>query len=320
MGGEVESVSCEIKCMLKCGGLLVPENTCIEPCMRAQCHKPPSPLSKSSTDDAIERRNMKEVEGLSCWDKCMFLCGLSLSSQKTCTDKCVREILLASQNRWLNAQEVRSLFMRYDQFTLSTTDPPVNTTGLHFYQSKKFTNNEKDYVRKNGNRRTQSSKKLIFSKLRNLRDVILCKSVSKRWKSLLSSSSSFHNTPSLALILSTNPQCATNDICLESGKGFKLRSYLDPEFDSPVSVLASYKDLLLCMKKAHSWIKIEHFPSRLSWKSRYYVVMMLESTPSMLRLGVFDSEFGNWNFNFLEYPPWSQSVLLLTQSQLPSLD
>ena len=186
----------------------------------------------------------------------------------------------------------------------------------------------------------------IFSKLRNLRDVILCKSVSKRWKSLLSSSSSFHNTPSLALILSTNPQCATNDICLESGKGFKLRSYLDPEFDSPVSVLASYKDLLLCMKKAHSWsstptqlyivnhvtmqwtrlpkcgnrIKIEHFPSRLSWKSRYYVVMMLESTPSMLRLGVFDSEFGNWNFNFLEYPPWSQSGLLLTQSQLPSLD
>ncbi|KAG7627731.1 hypothetical protein AtNW77_Chr3g0202671 [Arabidopsis thaliana] len=91
MGGEVESVSCEIKCMLKCGGLLVPENTCIEPCMRAQCHKPPSPLSKSSTDDAIERRNMKEVEGLSCWDKCMFLCGLSLSSQKTCTDKCKKK-------------------------------------------------------------------------------------------------------------------------------------------------------------------------------------------------------------------------------------
>ncbi|OAP01569.1 hypothetical protein AXX17_AT3G42290 [Arabidopsis thaliana] len=271
MGGEVESVSCEIKCMLKCGGLLVPENTCIEPC--------------------------------------------------------VREILLASQNRWLNAQEVRSLFMRYDQFTLSTTDPPVNTTGLHFYQSKKFTDNEKDYVRKNGvgeillaSQERWLNAREIFSKLRNLRDVILCKSVSKRWKSLLSSSSSFHNTPSLALILSTNPQCATNDICLESGKGFKLRSYLDPEFDSPVSVLASYKDLLLCMKKAHSWIKIEHFPSRLSWKSRYYVVMMLESTPSMLRLGVFDSEFGNWNFNFLEYPPWSQSVLLLTQSQLPSLD
>jgi len=73
----------------------------------------------------------------------------------------VREILLASQNRWLNAQEVRSLFMRYDQFTLSTTDPPVNTTGFHFYQSKKFTDNEKDYVRKNGNRRTQCSKKLV---------------------------------------------------------------------------------------------------------------------------------------------------------------
>ncbi|AEE78382.1 plant thionin family protein [Arabidopsis thaliana] len=70
MGGEVESVSCEIKCMLKCGGLLVPENTCIEPCMRAQCHKPPR---------------------LSCWDKCLFLCGLSLSSQKTCTDKCKKK-------------------------------------------------------------------------------------------------------------------------------------------------------------------------------------------------------------------------------------
>ncbi|CAA0384993.1 unnamed protein product [Arabidopsis thaliana] len=102
-------------------------------------------------------------------------------------------------------------------------------------------------------KREKSKRRKIFSKLRNIRDVILCKSVSKRWKSLLSSSSSFHNTPSLALILSTNPQCATNDICLESGKGFKLRSYLDPEFDSPVSVLASYKDLLLCMKKAHSW-------------------------------------------------------------------
>ncbi|CAL9247205.1 unnamed protein product [Arabidopsis halleri] len=70
IGGEVEGVSCEIKCMLKCGGLLMPENTCIEPCMRAQCHKPPR---------------------LSCMDKCMFLCGLTLTPQKTCTDRCLKK-------------------------------------------------------------------------------------------------------------------------------------------------------------------------------------------------------------------------------------
>ncbi|XP_020880383.1 LOW QUALITY PROTEIN: uncharacterized protein LOC9313671, partial [Arabidopsis lyrata subsp. lyrata] len=92
MGGEVEGVSCEIKCMLKCGGLLAVRAymACIEPCMHAQCHKPPSPPSQSSMD-AIGRRNIKEVEGLSCMDKCMFLCGLTLTPQKTCTDRCLKK-------------------------------------------------------------------------------------------------------------------------------------------------------------------------------------------------------------------------------------
>jgi len=30
----------------------------------------------------------------------------------------VGEILLASQERWLNAREVRSLFMKYDELTI----------------------------------------------------------------------------------------------------------------------------------------------------------------------------------------------------------
>lgn len=97
----------------------------------------------------------------------------------------------------------------------------------------------------------------IFSRLRNPRDVIVCKSVSKRWNSLLSSSSSRYN-PSLALILNTQPLCATNDICLDD-----LSNYIDPEFDSPVCVLASYKDVLLCMK---------YYSSRRKMRSQFYIV------------------------------------------------
>ncbi|CAH2065246.1 unnamed protein product [Thlaspi arvense] len=32
-----------------------------------------------------------EVEGLSCIDKCMFECGLSLKTEKHCKEKCFRK-------------------------------------------------------------------------------------------------------------------------------------------------------------------------------------------------------------------------------------
>ncbi|KAL1217319.1 hypothetical protein V5N11_027381 [Cardamine amara subsp. amara] len=103
----------------------------------------------------------------------------------------------------------------------------------------------------------------IFSKLSNPRDVIVCKSVSKRWNSLISSSS-FHYNPSLALILNTHPHPrATNEISLEGWKGFELRKYIDPEVNSPVCVLASYRDVLLCMKYASS---------RCKTRSQFYIV------------------------------------------------
>lgn len=84
----------------------------------------------------------------------------------------------------------------------------------------------------------------IFSKLRNPKYLIVCKSVSKRWNSLISSSC-FHHNPSLALILNTQPQCATNDVCLEGWKGFELSNYVHPEVDSPICVLASCKDVVV---------------------------------------------------------------------------
>ncbi|EFH52142.1 hypothetical protein ARALYDRAFT_323422 [Arabidopsis lyrata subsp. lyrata] len=83
MGGEVEGVSCEIKCMLKCGGLL------------ALCahtwHASSHVCTHNATNHLKRRRNIKEVEGLSCMDKCMFLCGLTLTPQKTCTDRCLKK-------------------------------------------------------------------------------------------------------------------------------------------------------------------------------------------------------------------------------------
>ncbi|XP_019085854.1 PREDICTED: uncharacterized protein LOC104711299 [Camelina sativa] len=53
MGREVEGVSCETKCELKCGGLYVPPSTCIDPCIREHCHKPPSHSSQSLQMEAI---------------------------------------------------------------------------------------------------------------------------------------------------------------------------------------------------------------------------------------------------------------------------
>ena len=107
----------------------------------------------------------------------------------------------------------------------------------------------------------------IFSKLSNPRDLIVCKSVSKRWNSLLSSSS-FHYTRSLALALNNTrkPQLATNDVCLESWKGFELSNYIDLDLDQyPLCVLASYKDVLLCMKRSSPRVKRRQ-------RSKYYIV------------------------------------------------
>ncbi|CAF2110377.1 unnamed protein product [Brassica oleracea var. botrytis] len=138
----------------------------------------------------------------------------------------------------------------------------------------------------------------IFSKLRNPRDLVSCKNASKRWNSLISSSSS-HNNPSLALILNTQPhQYATNDICLEVWKGFDLNNYVDPEFDPPICVLASCKDVLL------------------QWDKRAYHVVMLEmSTQSCFRLFSFDSMLGTWKGVGVQHPPWSQSGWCPTQYQ-----
>ncbi|CAL9247203.1 unnamed protein product [Arabidopsis halleri] len=85
MGGKVEGVSCEVKCMLKCGGLLVPENTCIEPCIHAQCHKPPSLPSP------LSQRNVREVEGIACWNKCTFLCDRTMTPIRTCSKRCLKK-------------------------------------------------------------------------------------------------------------------------------------------------------------------------------------------------------------------------------------
>ncbi|CAG7869777.1 unnamed protein product [Brassica rapa] len=175
----------------------------------------------------------------------------------------------------------------------------------------------------------------IFSKLRNPRDLVSCKNVSKRWNSLISSSSSSHNNPSLALILNTQPhQYATNDICLEVWKGFDLSNYVDPEFDPPMCVLASCKDVLLCMKSEElyivnpvtmQWTRLPD-PCGATWglpigligngtKGLYHVVMLEMSTQSCFRLFSFDSMLGTWKGVGVQHPPWSQSGWCPTQYQ-----
>ncbi|CAL9247147.1 unnamed protein product [Arabidopsis halleri] len=188
----------------------------------------------------------------------------------------------------------------------------------------------------------------IFSKISNPRDLIVCKSVSKRWNSLLSSSS-FHYTRSLALVLNnTQPQLATNDICLESWKGFELYNYIDLDFDHPLCVLASYKDVLLCMKSppvtrlrrsqsqfylvnpvTMQWTRLPKFANGIidviptfplgltgnGSKGTYYVVMLNFSKPYLLNVCVFDSKLGKWIYNFIEHPRLSPSGWCPTQYQ-----
>ncbi|CAA7056451.1 unnamed protein product [Microthlaspi erraticum] len=177
----------------------------------------------------------------------------------------------------------------------------------------------------------------IFSKLRNPRDFVACKNVSKRWKSLISSSSSsFHHNPSLALILNTQPQYATNDICMEGWKGFELSKYVDPEFDPPVCVLASCKDVLLCMKSSSKEFYIVN-PLTMQWtrlpepgfatsgvpigligngtKGIYHVVRLMRCTRSWFRVFLFDSMIGTWIGSKVDHPPWSQSSWCPTQYQ-----
>ncbi|CAH8307247.1 unnamed protein product [Eruca vesicaria subsp. sativa] len=175
----------------------------------------------------------------------------------------------------------------------------------------------------------------IFSKLCNPRDLVSCKNVSKRWNSLISSSSSSHHNPSLALVLNTQPhQYATNDICLEVWKGFDLSNYVDPEFDPPICVLASCKDVLLCMKSEElyivnpvtmQWTRLPD-PCGSTWglpigligngtKGLYHVVNLFMSTHSYFRLFLFNSMLGTWKSVGVQHQPWSQSGWCPTQYQ-----
>ncbi|CAN8265336.1 unnamed protein product [Cochlearia groenlandica] len=170
----------------------------------------------------------------------------------------------------------------------------------------------------------------IFMRLRNPRDVMVCKSVSKRWNSMLSS---FNYNPSFALIINTQPPCATDETCLldQGWKGFDLSNCVDPEFVAPVCVVASYKDVLLCMKYYFSqrkmqtqfylvnpvtrrWTRVPEtnmewlkFPIGLSGGNedgRYYIVKLIPTTPSKLTLQLFDSKRGQWKFYsiHIDYP------------------
>ncbi|EOA25053.1 hypothetical protein CARUB_v10018360mg [Capsella rubella] len=60
MGREVQGLSCEDKCMFKCGGLYVPEDACINPCIREHCHKPPSHRVQSLQVETAGMRNPRE--------------------------------------------------------------------------------------------------------------------------------------------------------------------------------------------------------------------------------------------------------------------
>lgn len=177
----------------------------------------------------------------------------------------------------------------------------------------------------------------IFYRLRNPRYLVACKSVSKRWNSLISSSSYFHSDPSLALIVNTEPQCATNDMCLEDWIGFDLDNYVDPKFDSPACVLASCKDVLLCKKQSSNELYIVN-PVTMQWsrlptifvnagmklpvgviesgtKGLYHVARLLRHESFRLVLYVSDSERGTWFCDEVLYAPWSQSDWYPTQYQ-----
>lgn len=165
----------------------------------------------------------------------------------------------------------------------------------------------------------------IFMRLRNPRYIMACKSVSKRWNSLISSFFDDHRWSSLALIVNTDPLCTTNELSLEGWKGFQLSNYMDPEIKSPVCVLASYRDVLLCKKFKESrfyivnpvtmqWTRLPETCGRLSpigltgngSKGRYYVVNLVRSEPCLLCLSVLDTKRGKWRIRLIEHPRWSE--------------
>ncbi|KAG2257510.1 hypothetical protein Bca4012_094685 [Brassica carinata] len=145
----------------------------------------------------------------------------------------------------------------------------------------------------------------IFSKLRNPRDLVSCKNASKRWNSLISSSSS-HNNPSLALILNTQPhQYATNDICLEVWKGFDLNNYVDPEFDPPIC-------LYIVNPVTMQWTRLPD-PCGATWGLP--IGLIGNGTKGLTILFSFDSMLGTWKGVGVQHPPWSQSGWCPTQYQ-----
>ncbi|CAN8251638.1 unnamed protein product [Cochlearia groenlandica] len=176
----------------------------------------------------------------------------------------------------------------------------------------------------------------IFSRLTNPRDLLVCKGVSKRWNSLISSL--IYKYPKLALILNREDQCvATNDMCLDDWKGFDLNKYVDPN-DSPVRVLSSFQDILLCTKPPSKEFYIVN-PMTMQWtilrdhggfcsksvlpigligdsrKGIFYVVRLWWTSPSMFRGYLFDSSIGKWRTFSFEHSSWSQSGWCPTQYQ-----
>ncbi|XP_023637630.1 uncharacterized protein LOC111830225 [Capsella rubella] len=58
-----------------------------------------------------------EVEALSCWDKCMFVCGFKLNTKEFCTQKCLKQCHLPPL---LPSQLSHYRTNRFDQTFLTT--------------------------------------------------------------------------------------------------------------------------------------------------------------------------------------------------------
>ncbi|CAH2064908.1 unnamed protein product [Thlaspi arvense] len=164
----------------------------------------------------------------------------------------------------------------------------------------------------------------IISRLHNPRDVIVCKSVSKRWNSLISSPSFNHNPTSLALILNTHPHSSYRDVLL-----CKKFSY---SRGRKTNHLRKRTQLYIVNPLTMQWTRLPETDDGMSgsWPiglsgngskgGRFYVVELSSCTPSKLCLYVLDSKRGKWRERSIEHQPWSQLGWYPTQCQALSFN